>query len=486
MATITYVLLGPGLRDELSGWLLEATLLDLRQRAALAVNLVCFALMWWQTSELLARAARAEAPNALTLAVYLLLVAACAGALLWAAVPVSAWRRLGPRAGKVLGAGLLVGALAWGAGVASGLLWTHMQRTTLYLVFSLMLPFSEHIAFAPDEALIGTEEFLVEVAPECSGIEGIGLITVVMGVFLWSARARLRFPRALSLVPVAVALVFFFNAVRIALLIAVGVYLSAEVALSGFHSKAGWLFFCAIALGLIALAQRSRWLLRPELLTPRAADAGWNATATYLLPLLTLIATSLVTALFATATFDRFYGLRILSVGVVLYSQREHLPALRWSPSWHAPVIGVTVFALWLWLSPSGEPEEAAALQHQIEALGSPWAALWLATRALGATLIVPIAEELAFRGYLLRRLIAADFTEVDKRRLTPTALLASSLAFGALHPGALLPACLAGAAYAGAQAARGRTGDAIVAHALTNGGIAAYVLLADAYALWL
>lgn len=486
IATITYVLLGPTFRRELSQLLRSAELFSSRHRAALALNLPSFALLWWLTAQLLARAANAEAPSPLLLAAYLLLAAACALSLLWAAVPAPAWKQLGPRAGQVLGAGLLVGALAWGAGVASGLLWQHMQRVTLYLVFALMLPFSDRLAFAPNEALIGTEEFLVEVAPECSGIEGIGLITVVMGVFLWSARERLRFPRALWLMPTAIGLVFFFNAVRIALLIAVGVLASPEIALSGFHSKAGWLFFCAIALGLIALAQRSRWLLRAELAQPQAAEAEWNATATYLMPMLVLIASSLVTALFASGAFDRFYALRIVTVGLVLYSQREHLPALRWPPSLHAPVIGLAVFALWLWLVPRGSDADAGALRDQVEALGRPWSALWLASRALGATVIVPIAEELAFRGFLLRRLIAQDFTEVDKKRLTPLAVVGSSLAFAALHPGALLAACLAGVAYALAQAARGRTGDAIVAHALTNGCIAAYVLLCDAYWLWL
>jgi CAAX prenyl protease-like protein len=201
---------------------------------------------------------------------------------------------------------------------------------------------------------------------------------------------------------------------------------------------------------------------------------------------LVLIASSLVTALFASGAFDRFYGLRILTVGLTLYSQREHLPALRWPPSYHAPLIGLAAFALWLWLLPRGSEAEADALRQQVEALGQPWSALWLSMRALGATLIVPVAEELAFRGYLLRRLIAQDFTEVDKRQLTPLAVIGSSLAFGALHPGALLAACLAGAAYALAQATRGRTGDAIVAHALTNGCIAVYVIAADAYWLWL
>jgi CAAX prenyl protease-like protein len=159
---------------------------------------------------------------------------------------------------------------------------------------------------------------------------------------------------------------------------------------------------------------------------------------------------------------------------------------MHWPPSLHAPLIGLAVFALWLWLVPRGSAADAARLKEQVEALGPPWGALWLAARALGSTVVIPIAEELAFRGYLLRRLVAADFTEVDRRRLTPVALVVSSLAFAALHPGALAAACLAGVLYALAQAARGRTGDAIVAHAITNGCIAAYVLIADAYWLWL
>src|SRR5207344_659433 len=101
---------------------------------------------------------------------------------------------------------------------------------------------------------------------------------------------RLWFPRALLLLPIATALVFVGNALRIALLIAVGIYLSPEVALSGFHSKAGWLFFCAIALSLIAFVQHTRWFARAAA-TPASADDAptWNPALTYLAPLLALI-----------------------------------------------------------------------------------------------------------------------------------------------------------------------------------------------------
>ncbi|MEY4577287.1 MAG: hypothetical protein RL701_1990, partial [Pseudomonadota bacterium] len=256
-----------------------------------------------------------------------------------------------------------------------------------------------------------------------------------------------------------------------------------EIALSGFHSKAGWLFFCGIALSLIACVQRFAWFAR-ERTRVSVATPTWNPAATYLAPLLTLIATSLLTGLFSTG-FDRFYGVRIATTLAACCAYRKQLPRLSWPPSWHAPAIGLAVFGVWLWLVPRPEAAHISQLRAEISALGQPWSTLWLALRALGSATAIPIAEELAFRGFLLRRLIAADFSSVERTRLTPWALIGSSLAFAVLHPGAWLAAGVAGIAYAWAQRARGRTSDAIVAHAITNGCIALAVLCTDAYWLW-
>ena len=46
----------------------------------------------------------------------------------------------------------------------------------------------------------------------------------------------------------------------------------------------------------------------------------------------------------------------------------------------------------------------------------------------------VPVAEELAFRGFLIRRLISSDFEALGFRAFTYTSLLLSSVAFGLLH----------------------------------------------------
>ena len=98
--------------------------------------------------------------------------------------------------------------------------------------------------------------------------------------------------------------------------------------------------------------------------------------------------------------------------------------------------------------------------------------------------MVVPIAEEWAFRGYLTRRLIAADFESVPPGRFTWVSFLLSSAAFGLLH-GRWLAGMLAGLIYAGLTYRRGRVGDAALAHAVTNGLIAATVLATGDWTMW-
>jgi exosortase E/protease (VPEID-CTERM system) len=484
IATVTYIVSGRRLRDQLAVALASDSSALRRHSFGLGANLVCFGGLHLLTAQLLERAASEQPIGAAWFGLWLLLAAGTFVSLLLSLLPVRGLWLIARSAADVLAIGCVAGALAWSAGLASEQLWLSLSTVTLQTVYLWLWPFSGSLIYSPEDAAIGTDAFVVIVAPECSGIEGIGLILVVMGVYLWSARKRLRFPRALWVFPIAVAAVWIGNSLRIALLIAVGINISPEIALSGFHSKAGWIFFCAIALGLIAIAQRVSWL-KLAASNEEEAAATWNPAATYLSPLLALIATSLATALFSTG-FDRFYGLRILAVLLVLYLQRRFLPRPSWAPTLHAPLIGIALFGLWYWSCPRPDLDSVMEFKSQIAQLGQPWAGLWIALRAFGAIVTVPIAEELAFRGFLLRRLIGADFSEVDKRRLTPLSLAVSSLAFGLLHPGAVLIGTLAGVAYGYAQAARGRISDAVIAHGVTNGLIAIAVLVFDQYWLWL
>jgi CAAX prenyl protease-like protein len=201
------------------------------------------------------------------------------------------------------------------------------------------------------------------------------------------------------------------------------------------------------------------------------------------MPLLTLLATGLVTGL-VTVDFDLLYGLRMACLLVALYAYRTHYRKLAWGLRWEAVAIGVAIFGVWYLAAHGGDAAATRSLEQGLASLGRAQAVLWIAARVTGAVILIPIAEELAFRGYLLRRLVAADFSEVDVRKLSWFAWVVSSLAFGALHHD-WLAATLAGLGYALAQQRHGRVTDAIVAHGVTNLLIAIDVLLLGHLRWW-
>jgi CAAX prenyl protease-like protein len=97
----------------------------------------------------------------------------------------------------------------------------------------------------------------------------------------------------------------------------------------------------------------------------------------------------------------------------------------------------------------------------------------------------VPIAEELAYRGFLMRRLASRDFESVAWRNFDWVPFLISSVAFGVLHGERWLGGTIAGLLYGFALIRRGRIGEAVVAHATTNGLLAAWVLLTGNWQMW-
>jgi CAAX prenyl protease-like protein len=163
---------------------------------------------------------------------------------------------------------------------------------------------------------------------------------------------------------------------------------------------------------------------------------------------------------------------------------RRYYRELRWSWSWTPIALGLAVFVLWVALEPRPDPATVDLIPETLGKMSKVAAAAWLVARVLGSVVVVPIAEELAFRGYLLRRLIDSDFMAVSPKRFTWISLLVSSAAFGVLHD-RWLAGTLAGMVYAGAQYKRGRVTDAIVAHSVTNGLLAAYVLAFGHWNFW-
>jgi exosortase/archaeosortase family protein len=70
--------------------------------------------------------------------------------------------------------------------------------------------------------LLGTPQFAVAIYPACAEYEGIGLISVFVGSYLWLFRGSLRFPQAFILLPCGILVIWLVNAVRITLLVLFG------------------------------------------------------------------------------------------------------------------------------------------------------------------------------------------------------------------------------------------------------------------------
>jgi CAAX prenyl protease-like protein len=110
---------------------------------------------------------------------------------------------------------------------------------------------------------------------------------------------------------------------------------------------------------------------------------------------------------------------------------------------------------------------------------------VWIAFRFAASVLTVPIAEELAFRGFLSRRLMDRNFDIVPFTSLTALSIFLSSVAFGLMHGQYWLAGIVSGLAYALLLKSRGRIGDAVAAHATTNLLIAVWVLSRGDWAKW-
>jgi exosortase E/protease (VPEID-CTERM system) len=397
-----------------------------------------------------------------------------------AALTLDVWARLARRLWVQCLAGTAVGVAAWGGGELLAGLWRPLADMTLWSVWGVLQMFSGEAVCQPERRIVGTESFAVSIAPQCSGYEGIGLVLVFFGAYLWIFRQELRFPAALLLLPVAAIASWLCNVARIAALIGIGAAGHPHVAVEGFHSQAGWLAFNGIALGLVALTQRLRVFARD----PAPAVATRNPSALYLAPFLVLIASVMLTTA-VSAGFDYLYPLRFVAVLAVAGCFARDYIRWRWVWSWPAVAMGVLVFVVWLALEPAAPASEA---EHPTAAAlaGMPWgwALFWICCRVAGAVLTVPFAEELAFRGYLPRRLLASDFERVPLTRFSWFAFLVSSVCFGLLH-GRWLAGTLAGMGYGLVVYRRGQLSEAVLAHALTNALLTAYVLATGSWSLW-
>jgi exosortase E/protease (VPEID-CTERM system) len=398
-----------------------------------------------------------------------------------AVVPPSVWPLFLRLTHRQLMLGTAIGLVALKCGSLTAGYWRPLSSWTFESVRWLIALVVPECFCEPAEFVVGTPSFSVCIDRACSGYQGIGLICVFFAFYLWFDRKNLRFPHAMLLIPLGVAAVWLANVVRIAALILVGTWFSPDVALGGFHSQAGWIAFNAVALGLAAIAGRWQFLSAAAASKPKDV----NPVAPYLAPFLAGLAAAMLASAFSSG-FDWLYPLRVLAIFVALWCFRTAYARFSWQWSWAAVGLGALTSLVWIALAPMPLATDAGKMSP-VALAGAPFvlAAIWWLFRTVGYVIAAPLAEELAFRGYLTRRLISAEFQSLQLGQFSWLSFLVSSVLFGVFHGQFWLAGCVAGMLFALALYHRGRMSDAVLAHATANGLLAIYAVTTGNWFLW-
>jgi exosortase E/protease (VPEID-CTERM system) len=451
------------------------------------------------------------AKSALYLLGTVLLVPAC--------VPLRSWMDAKRATGWLWLFASLIGVAGWLFGTPVRLLWAAtstvqsgmMQKATLDAVSAVLRPLLSDLVVDPATFTLGTPRYMITIAPGCSGVEGLGLVLIFTSLWLWFYRKETRFPQALLLIPCALGCSWLLNIFRLCALVLIASAGGSDALTTGFHAEFGWIAFIVIALVFSLATQKISWMRKLPSSVPNTAgelprvgmetltdasveldkDRGESpAIRAYLVPFLAILAAAAVSKL-TTGSFDWLYPLRFVAAAIALCFFWPELKKLNWRFGWLGPVTGAAVFLMWIAPSWWAHEHAASSLGAELAALSPSARWTWIAFRVAAAVVTVPIAEELAFRGYLARRFISREFDSVSFSSLTVLSICLSSVVFGLEHMKNLMDwqhlmlGTVAGLAFAAALRWRGRMGDAVVAHAVSNLLLAAWVLGLGDWAQW-
>lgn len=202
-----------------------------------------------------------------------------------------------------------------------------------------------------------------------------------------------------------------------------------------------------------------------------------------------------------------YLGKTLLGVLLILWMWPV-VREMRWAWSWEAIGVGVLVFFIWV----GADPHYLQA--HELARTLGPWAdrlglgalfqaetgkawnphvafgedsvLAWgfLSVRLLGSTLVVPPLEEVFFRSFLYRYLARHRFLDMSLAEVRWIPFVTVAVIFGVGHH-QWLAGILCGLAYQWLTCRRGRLGEAMTAHAVTNFLLAIWVIGRGQWQFW-
>lgn len=217
---------------------------------------------------------------------------------------------------------------------------------------------------------------------------------------------------------------------------------------------------------------------------------GSHAALPYVLPFALYMAFLGVQSRFPAESLVWLYPLKALVVAAALVAFHRRYEELRPPFSPLALLTGALAIALWIALDPfypglsrvmggaAQAPFDPSAITDATQRLA------FLVFRVAGAVIVVPLMEELFWRGFLIRWLVKDDFRQVPVGTFTPLSFGATVVLFGVEHE-QWLAGMLCGALYNGLLYRTKNLTDCVVAHATSNALLAAWVLARGDWKFW-
>jgi CAAX prenyl protease-like protein len=214
--------------------------------------------------------------------------------------------------------------------------------------------------------------------------------------------------------------------------------------------------------------------------TPRQSQ---RACIPYIVPFALFAVCIYAAPLFDTSQFFVYPIKTILVAASLIYFWNAYKQEIKFTFSWLAVISGVVVF--FIWVLPEGlYPQIGHSEFNPYEQASGYGVYFFIAFRLVGASLIVPIMEELFWRSFALRFAIRSDFKSIPLGQFSWFSFILISLLFGFEHHRWLV-GIVAGMVYAGVLYRRRNLFDPILSHAITNFLLGLYVLSTHQWSFW-
>ena len=200
------------------------------------------------------------------------------------------------------------------------------------------------------------------------------------------------------------------------------------------------------------------------------------------------------------------YPAKTIAVAAALWAYRNKYEELRPHWSWLAVAVGLAAIAFWIFGDPYypglgeamtrveawanrlfgyREPQWTPPVPFDPHTLGAA-TRMWsfIAVRVVGAVLVVPLMEELFWRGFLIRWLVKEDFKSVPLGTFTWQSFAITVAMFGAEH-NEWLAGLVCGALYNWLYYRTKSVTACVIAHAVSNAALAAWVLARGDWKFW-